>query len=799
MKKVYALIVGSMLFACPVFAQTFYWIGGNNGNWNDGNNWSLSSGGIAAADYPNDVADNAIFNANATLFLNTSIDINSLSVTGSSSYVKITGNGATDRIITVHSTNVAVPALNIAAGCVLEHSAATNSWFRFVFGDNTIGQVSGDWFFTGDIDDNAIASFYLGASGFSTRLNINSGGSITIGEKGFIEPNDEAGDDYLVFKGGSKLKLLGNGPIVPEADYAITSIIEITGVTDASVIFEEAGSVGTINYNCPSQNNNPNHLYLSLLTFVVNGDLNIYNTNNNELSLISFNSTSGMPTREATIKGNLNIQGNSVVTVAHNDGLEFVNKLYVEGDFIMNGTSLDLHSGNYISTKATTLYVKGDIQHNAGTISTGSPVVNQQANLYVIEMNGNSSQTISSHNGVFDNASHQLTLRMNNASGVSLLSDLAVGRLSFNSANKGVLSTNSHVLTVNNITAPSVSSLPLEMSSTPGAGYVNGTLRRKTATTEPVLFPVGDGNNYRNVVLLPAENTSTTFETRYVNTNHGGTLLAPVRGVANYYWEISRIGAGADAAVQLQIPGALPGALTGYDIAVTRYDGTNWISTKGTTGTVVSPGTATSGTIRSETQTSFGSFTISLESEAALPTYLVSFEARSIEKESAQLDWTVTDNSTPEHFEILRSSDGLQFKQIGKVESIQDQRTFRFTDPSLLPGNNYYKLAMIDKDGSKTYSVIRMVIRNTSGLSLHSLSPTLVYDRTKAKISSSANTSMQLIITDMSGRVVQKQQVNVQAGSQDVWINVSKLGKGAYQLTGYNGVEKPVTLRFIKL
>ncbi len=796
MKKIYALIVVCLLFTLHSQAQSFYWIGGANGEWNNPAHWSLSQGGSAAADYPKDAADNAIFPANATVMLNASFDLNSLSVAASANVV-ITGGGATDRTITLHSTSAALPALRIETGSKLEITAQTDTWLRIIFGENAIGEIDGEWVLGGDIDDNAFASFDLGVEGFNTRININSGGILTVNPKAFIEPNETTGDEYLVFRNGSKLKLLADGPAVPAADYDPGSTIEITGITTSSVTFEEADAVGTITYNSPAQANGANHLYLSLLGFDVKGDLNILNTNNNDLTLISFNSTMGLDTRSATIEGQLNVEGPSAVVVAQNDGLEFFNNLQVKGHFNMAGTRFNLHKGNFISSRATTLFVGGNIAHNAGTISTLSPAVNETNHLYVIEMNGAGVQNIFSHSGSFDNASHQVTLRINNAAGVTLSSNLAVGRLSFNSTNKGVLSTNAFSLSINNATAPSVSTLPLEASSS--TGFVNGNLQRAVATTEPVVFPVGVSGMYRPLTVIPSSTTASTFTANFVNSNHGGSMQAPVRGFADYYWNVNRIGSGADAAVQLSIPGALPGALVGYDIAVARYNGSNWISTKGTTGLVVSPGTSTSGIVRSAVLSAFGAITLSLESEAALPTYLVSFEARGGEKGTAELAWKITDNSTPETFEILRSSNGSDFSKIGAVSGVEGQYNYSFTDPSMLAGNNYYKLRMLDKDGSTTHSVVRMVIRNNDRTIVQSLMPTMVHDMTKLRVSAPMSTYMQIAVTDASGKIVIKQQINIQAGTQDIWMNMSKLKPGIYQVTGYAPGEKSVTLRFIKL
>lgn len=801
MKQFYVSIVALLFTIVSASAQNYFWIGANNGDWTNTANWSNVAGGSSAGSYPQSASANVILSSDAIINLNTSVSINSISVVGSNTSAKIIASGGYSfpRTITVNSTNAASPGLNIAATCRLENGAATATEFKFAFVANGQGVINGDWYFTGDIESDAFAYFDLPLSGASTALNVNNGGSITIGDKGFIAPNETTGDNFLIFNAGASLNLLGNGPIIPVANYHPSSIINITGVKDASVNFEEAGSVGIINYNCPLQSNGSTPLYLSLLTFTVAGDLNILNTNNNELALLSYTSTAGLPSRDATIKGDLNIQGTSVVAIAHNDGPELPNNLTVEGNVTASGTSLSLHSGSFVANAATKLLVKGNIQHTAGTFGAASNVTNQTADLYVIELNGSVAQTISSATGTFDNAGHQVTLRMNNAAGATLLTSLQVGRIDFSGANKGVITTNSNVLTINNTTPVSATSIVVNSPS--NAGYVNGNVQRNTLAAEPAVLPVGGGGAYRGVTVIPSSAAATTYQAKYFNNGYSNvSVQSPLEGISpDYYWDVTRVGSGADAVIQLSIPGAISGAQFNDALIVAKYNGTDWVNAKGTTGTMVAPGTATSGTIKSELQTSFSAFTIGYALQSALPTLLVSFEAKKNVKEIVDVKWKITSNSTPSVFEILRSNDGIHFSTIGAVNGIEGITSYQFSDQNILAGNNYYRLKMLDRDGSVTYSVIIVVSNGTKGVFMNSVAPTMVTGRTKLNIQSSVAANMQLVVTDINGRIVHKQSVSLMNGSQDVWIDAARFAAGMFQVTGYVNGEKTATLRFIKL
>ena len=338
------------------------------------------------------------------------------------------------------------------------------------------------------------------------------------------------------------------------------------------------------------------------------------------------------------------------------------------------------------------------------------------------------------------------------------------------------------------------------VNSPSNTGYVNGNVQRKTASDEPAVLPVGAGG-YRGVTIIPSTNAATTYEARYFNTGHSDLdVLWPLDGVSpDYYWDVARIGNGADGQVQLSLPGAVPGLQSNYGLVVAKFNGADWQSAKGTTGTMIVPGDATSGTVKSEVLTTFSSFTIGFGAQSALPTVLVSFDAKKTVKETIALTWNITYNSTPEVFEIMRSADGINFIRIGEVRGEAMKTSYTFDDRNILAGNNYYRLRMLDRDGSITYSVIVVVANGTKGVFMHAIAPTLVSTQAKIIIQSSADDNMQLVVTDINGRIVHKQSVSLTNGNQNVWLDASRFARGMFQVTGYVGSEKTATLRFIKL
>jgi hypothetical protein len=65
------------------------------------------------------------------------------------------------------------------------------------------------------------------------------------------------------------------------------------------------------------------------------------------------------------------------------------------------------------------------------------------------------------------------------------------------------------------------------------------------------------------------------------------------------------------------------------------------------------------------------------------------------------------------------------------------------------------------------------------------------------KVSTAEKIQMELVITDMQGRILQKQSVPMIAGFNQVPVNVRNLAAGTYQLFGNTDDGRTKVLRFV--
>jgi hypothetical protein len=113
-------------------------------------------------------------------------------------------------------------------------------------------------------------------------------------------------------------------------------------------------------------------------------------------------------------------------------------------------------------------------------------------------------------------------------------------------------------------------------------------------------------------------------------------------------------------------------------------------------------------------------------------------------------------------------------------------------------GINYYRLKIIDEHGMITYSRTAAIMNGVNGLLLTSLVPTMVTNSAMLTVSSSKQQKLELIMTDIQGRLMQKQNYTISAGNTTIQLSTELLAAGAYQLFGISAEGKTNVIRFIK-
>jgi hypothetical protein len=246
-------------------------------------------------------------------------------------------------------------------------------------------------------------------------------------------------------------------------------------------------------------------------------------------------------------------------------------------------------------------------------------------------------------------------------------------------------------------------------------GYIH--LRNAGNATRDVELPIGDGIQRRVLALTKVSNGSgNEFIIRYfrnrapISINPAmPTAIAPRNNLTSVgdkeYWYVSS--ENGSASYRFKVSYNLPGLPDYYrpdvpqGLTVVRLNTANeWANAGGTVNT-------STGTIQIEGQaTGYKWYTIGRTDNIDLPIHLVSFSASQLDGRVG-LKWQSAAEENTSHFEVERSADGQHFALV-LTKKAQGNSTalvsYSAVDDSPLGGISYYRLKIVDLDGTFTYS-----------------------------------------------------------------------------------------------
>ncbi|MES2775130.1 MAG: T9SS type A sorting domain-containing protein [Bacteroidota bacterium] len=179
-------------------------------------------------------------------------------------------------------------------------------------------------------------------------------------------------------------------------------------------------------------------------------------------------------------------------------------------------------------------------------------------------------------------------------------------------------------------------------------------------------------------------------------------------------------------------------------------------------------------------------------SDASLPLSLLSFSAVTGSSD-VTLFWKTTRETDMKGFEIERSIDGRSFTSVGSVAAAYNATgNYSFTDNSRQAGTVYYRLKMIDKDGTYRYSfVVSVKNSKATGLSIYPNPVVNTITLTHGKAGNNASVA----VLNIEGKKMQNLQLT--AGTTQTSFNVKTMESGVYLLQ-YSDDKRVETIKFIR-
>ncbi len=314
----------------------------------------------------------------------------------------------------------------------------------------------------------------------------------------------------------------------------------------------------------------------------------------------------------------------------------------------------------------------------------------------------------------------------------------------------------------------------------------NGVLKNNV-TNADLLFPIGSNNTYSPVKL---NNTGTTD---IIGVGVKSSLDNPVWAASKIVTKQFRVVPTTVGVTNLAISLGWTIADQGSSfnpagsVVVGRYIGPGWaeaVATISGAGTVSSPYYA-----KASGYTSFDPFVVG--NATALPLNLLSFTA--VKKNNAiSISWTTSNEINTQGFEVERSNDGSNFMQIGKVAARNNSSNYyELVDANLFVETTYYRLKIMDMNGSYRYSNIASI--NSKQLDVLGAYPNPA-NNSITVMHPKANTHTSIKIYNALGKEIQS--IAVPKDAMQTSINVQHFAAGEYFLVFDN--EKSYSLKFMK-
>lgn len=192
--------------------------------------------------------------------------------------------------------------------------------------------------------------------------------------------------------------------------------------------------------------------------------------------------------------------------------------------------------------------------------------------------------------------------------------------------------------------------------------------------------------------------------------------------------------------------------------------------------------------ISNPTQQTIGITNISLL--APLPVKLISFDGQK-ELNNISLRWQTTEEINFDHFEVERSFDMENFTTINSTEIHSvSEGLYRFDDVSPAIGINYYRLKMVDIDGSVNFSKAISVIYEGD-------TPFVLYPNPTSEL---INFSHVVLVSFDNYAVYTNNNRLVEVGRLEAEeLNIKHLQAGNYWIVFYSNKGNRLPKRFIKL
>jgi len=173
-------------------------------------------------------------------------------------------------------------------------------------------------------------------------------------------------------------------------------------------------------------------------------------------------------------------------------------------------------------------------------------------------------------------------------------------------------------------------------------------------------------------------------------------------------------------------------------------------------------------------------------SDIVLPLDKIELTGANINNKTNKLLFKVYNPSFIKQYEIQRSTTGNNFSTISVIAlntNNQHQTDFDYVDQSLITNSNFYRIKVVNIDGSVQYSNLIKIASKIKDFDITMPTSVISNNQVSLLIQSKNKGNAQFFVVDVIGRVMQSDKFVYQKGTQQNTINLNaNLPKGIYFL-----------------
>jgi hypothetical protein len=142
-----------------------------------------------------------------------------------------------------------------------------------------------------------------------------------------------------------------------------------------------------------------------------------------------------------------------------------------------------------------------------------------------------------------------------------------------------------------------------------------------------------------------------------------------------------------------------------------------------------------------------------------LPVTYSSFDAKATAQQQVEIAWTTVDESNLDYFEVERSSDGVEFYPIRRLNAANKSDRYKLMDYNpMLDAVNYYRIKSVERSGEKNYTSTKSVKIQKNDNFVNVFPTVLENGKTLNVVVENENN--EFFLFDNQGKLILKQKLN---------------------------------------